>query len=146
MFRFKLQSVLDYREASEKVAILEFSAAKRCVEEANDLLAKIRQNREELLQKLNSLTGKTVASQEVSSLMEDIRYLTEREASQQKVCQETIAASELKRLALLEAMKGKKTIEIIKSKKEKEYKHLSNKRELKATDEQAVQRYEVNKP
>lgn len=145
MFRFNLQAVLDYREAKEKTLLLAFSEKKRLLDQELAIHTELTIKKEELRKKLHRLTGQTLAISELSLQLDQLRGMCDIEARQSLKVLEVHQEVELKRVELLERMKEKKALEILKSKKQNAYREWLDMRENKSIDELVVQRYQGSK-
>lgn len=137
---FKLQQVLNYRKEVEKVKTLEFTAAKRELENAADRLKKEEERAEQIACELarkqaNGLDAKELLlyanfidrkQKQISSQREEVEHLDRQMAEKREI--------------LLSAAKDKKVLETFKERKTAADKKELSSRERNFLDEIAVQK------
>jgi len=140
MFQFRLQPVLDYRKQIEDRVMSEFADIKRRLAEEVALLERMQHERAALLDHLLEMGKHRMRSADIAAYCAYIRHIKDKEAMQVQ----SIAAieSELseKRTVLVDAVKNRKVIEIIKENKFQEHKLHMSAQERKELDELAILR------
>lgn len=141
MFNFKLQTILNVRKTFEDEILYEFSEQQKEVlkEEAN--LLSIKEKIEELIDVLRNIQGKTVSVSDISMNTAGIKYFRVQEDLQKQRVVEAITLMNLKKDALLEAMKKRKALEIIRTKHYEKYKFDADLLERTSNDEMSIVRH-----
>jgi flagellar protein FliJ len=135
MFKFELQSVLDYRLSLEEKAQIAFSEQLRCVENEKRILEDLKIKKAALMhQFLQSQTQQMNAS-EIAMFISYIRYMIGREQQQASVLAREEAVLEEKRGDLMEAARNRKAMENLKDKKFMQYRADILEKERKELDE-----------
>jgi flagellar FliJ protein len=142
MFKFKLQTLLDVRKTLEEKGLFEFTVQQKALQQEEETLAAIRQRLAALVDGLRGLTGKRVMAAEIAMSLTEIKHCRENEESQQERVCEAERELERKRQVLLEAMKKRKAMEIIKGKRQEEYLAQMNLREQGDNDERTIARHQ----
>lgn len=138
-FRFKLQSVLDYRKILEDQARQELSAAL-----ARETAARQRTEQEEsaLVALQEDLAQKQVLGISVEELLlyeENIHHRTGRLSDCREELAELSQESETRRAALCHASREKKLLERLREKKVAEHRQWLHRQETNLLDEIAIQ-------
>jgi flagellar FliJ protein len=141
MFKFKLQSVLDYRLNIEEKILNEFSELKREQDRQKAILAALRSEKESKVADLRNTNSSTVKAEDISSILDYVKHLREREKMQEEVSRRAKEAAEEKRKELVEAVKNRKVMENLKEKHEAEYIKNMNDTEQKTSDEMFVLKF-----
>ncbi|MBC8204691.1 flagellar FliJ family protein [bacterium] len=140
-FQFRLQKVLEAKQAFEKVKLKEAGEARRklSLAEFNFTQAMIkRQNFQ------REMAVRRKQSRMVSELRSDLQYerlLTGEIKASDRIVRDAKRDLEIKTRELVQAMKERKIIEKLRERKWAEYLKESEKEELKFNDEIAAQRW-----
>ena len=141
MFKFKLQSVLDYRLNIEEKILNEFSELKRKLDEQKALLEALVSEREGRVADLRNMRSATIKADDIASILAYVEHLHEREKQQEEVIRQTGEAVEEKRKYLVEAVKNRKVMENLKDRHEQDYIKDFNETEQKNSDEMSVLKF-----
>jgi flagellar protein FliJ len=145
MFTFKLQSVLDVRKTMEEKAVSQFSEQQQALQKEKDAFHVIQAKKRELVDALKQIQGTTVNVLEITMNSEWIKQCRENELIQQERLREAKIRVDTKRKDLIEAIKQRKAMELLKSKHLEEYKSNVSILERAATDEMVIVRYNRGK-
>ena len=141
MFKFKLQSVLEYRLNVEEKVQGEFSGAKRYLEEQKSILKALASERQHLMNDLRNMQQVTMRADDIATLVAYVETIRHKEKDQKNIIHQAKDQIEAKRKELVEAVKNRKVMENLKAKHEEEYKKDFNDREQKNSDEMAVLKF-----
>jgi len=139
MFTFKLQAVLDCRKAIEEKVLLEFSEKKRWLVREKEALETLREEKMRLINDLKTMGNTTI--HDVLLYTSYIKQLQEKEKKQEALTSQISLELEDMRRELLEAMKKRKAMEILKARNVQAYQAEVMISERKELDETAVQRF-----
>ena len=141
MFKFKLQSVLDYRLNIEEKILNEFSELKRELDRLKAMLEELKSERESMVAGLRNMQSQTIKAHDISSILVYVDRLRESEKQQKQVIQQIMEAVDKKRQELVEAVKNRKIMENLKDKQKEEYIKDVNDTEQKDSDEMSVLKF-----
>jgi len=141
MFKFKLQSVLDYRLNIEEKILNEFSELKRELDRQKAMLEELKSERESMVAGLRNMQSQTIKAHDISSILVYVDRLRESEKQQKQVIQQIMEAVDQKRKDLVEAVKNRKIMENLKDKQKEEYIKDVNDTEQKDSDEMSVLKF-----
>jgi flagellar protein FliJ len=141
MFIFKLQSVLNVRKTMEEKAVSQYTDQQHVLQKEKEAFQTIREQKRDLITALKNIQGKTVNVLEIAVNSECIDQCRKDELIQQERIREAKRKVDSKRNELLEAMKQRKAMEILKSRHLEEYKSNIDMMERAATDEMVIVRY-----
>jgi flagellar FliJ protein len=141
MFKFKLQSVLDYRLNIEEKILNEFSELKRELDRQKAMLEELKSERESMVAGLRKMQSQTIKAHDISSILVYVDRLRESEKQQKQVIQQIMEAVDKKRQELVEAVKNRKIMENLKDKQKEEYIKDVNDTEQKDSDEMSVLKF-----
>lgn len=141
MFKFKLQSVLDYRLNIEEKILNEFSELKRELDRLKAMLEELKSERENMVAGLRNMQSQTIKAHDISSILVYVERLRKSEKQQNQVILQTIEAVDQKRKDLVEAVKNRKIMENLKDKQKEEYIKDVNDTEQKDSDEMSVLKF-----
>ena len=141
MFKFKLQSVLDYRLNIEEKILNEFSELKRELDRQKAMLEELKSERENMVAGLRNMQSQTIKAHDISSILVYVDRLRESEKQQKQVIQQIMEAVDKKRQELVEAVKNRKIMENLKDKQKEEYIKDVNDTEQKDSDEMSVLKF-----
>ena len=141
MFNFRLQPVLDYRKQVEDKLLSEFAGIKKRLDIEKRRLEELRSKKKELISRLEEMGEGQLRPADVSVYVSYINHMIEQEKNQEKVAGNLQRELKAKRLNLIDAMKQRKMLEIIREKKLKEHRLCINEKERKVLDELGTLRY-----
>ncbi|OHB57348.1 MAG: flagellar export protein FliJ [Planctomycetes bacterium RBG_13_44_8b] len=141
VFNFKLQSILNVRKTQEDKLLQEFSERQKELRKEHEHLKSIQQEKMLLIDELRNVQGKTVNVTEIAMNTDGIKRYQKSETLQKEQVREAQKKVEEKREALFEAIKKRKTMEILKSKQFELHQSEANLLERTAIDEMAIVRH-----
>jgi len=141
MFNFRLQSILDVRKMQEHKVLQEFSQQQRELQRANEQLQSIQRQKMALIDELRNVQGKTVNISEITMNAESIKQCLKSEAHQKEQVKETARIAGIKREALFDAIKKRKSMEILKTRQYNQHQSDLNLLDRTAIDEMALVRH-----
>lgn len=141
MFNFELQTILEVRKTLEDKILQEFSQQQRELQRENAQLQSIRQQKSDLIDQLRGVQGKTVNVSQITRNAEGIQGCLKSEEMQKAQVDKTARMTEIKKEALFDAIKKRKSIEILKTKQFTQYQSDLNLLERSAIDEMAIVRH-----
>jgi len=141
MYKFKLQSVLEYRLNIEEKILNEFSDLKRYLEEQKALLKALAAERESLIDDLRNMKNGARKADDIATILSYVENIREREKEQKNVIHKAKEAVEQKRIELVEAVKNRKVMENLRDKHAEAYLKNLNETEQKNSDEMSVLKF-----
>ena len=141
MFRFRFEQVLNVRKLTEEQVMQEFSEQLRGLEREKDHLRSIRGEKAGVLEELMRRQAGNMNAAEIGLTFDYIKNLRQREVAQVVLIADREKSLEAKREELLEAVKGRKIMEILKQKKHDQYWKEWNHRESVELNEQGIIRF-----
>lgn len=136
MFHFKLQPVLDYKKQAEEKLLSELAKIKRRLDSEVNKLKKIHEERRREINDLEKMGNSSSLNPADASLCSDrIVYLAHCGKRQKSVIGAIEQEHEIKRKELVEAVKKRKILDIIRVKRLKEYNSEISRKEVKSLDE-----------
>lgn len=141
MFRFRFEQVLNVRKLTEEQVMQEFSEQVRGLEREKDHLRSIRGEKAGVLEELMRRQAGNMNAAEIGLTFDYIKNLRQREVAQVVLIADREKSLEAKREELLEAVKGRKIMEILKQKKHDQYWKEWNHRESVELNEQGITRF-----
>ncbi|HEU17907.1 MAG TPA: flagellar export protein FliJ [Deltaproteobacteria bacterium] len=138
MFRFRLQSVLDFRKQREEQSLAEFADIKRRLDHEMERLCGMMEDREKMTAHVNTIGRGDIRPTDIALHTAYIRRLKEQEQRQQAVIKTVEHELERKRTVLVETVKQRKIIENIRERRFEEYKAEVHERERKELDERGI--------
>mgnify|MGYP001191655342 CR=1 FL=1 len=145
MFNFKLQTILDVRKTLEDKVLQEFSQQQKELQRENEQLQSIQLQKTALIDELRNVQGKTVKVSEITMNAEYTRQCMKSEALQKEQVKEAEKMVEIKRETLFDAIKKRKSMEILKTKQYNQHQSDLNLIERTAIDEMAIVRHNRKK-
>lgn len=145
MFNFALQTLLDVRKTQEDKVLQEFSQQQRELQRENEQLRSIQRQKGALIDELRSVQGKTVNVTEISLNAEHIHGCQKREDLQKEQVEKAVRMVDIKKEALFDAMKKRKSMEILRTKQYNQHQSDMNLAERTAIDEMALVRHSRRK-
>jgi len=141
MFKFRLQTVLEYRTILEERMLLRFSEAARLLEKEKNKLELLTQEKLNLFDTLKSLQKNATPVEKITMLVRYIEELKEKENGQRTIISEVSVDLEEKRKDLLESVQKRKMLEKLKEKNLEEYQLSSADFDRKVMDEMGITRF-----
>lgn len=141
MFKFKLQSVLEYRLNIEEKILNEFSDVKRYLEEQKAVLRALLSERESLINDLRNMQRATMRAEDIATLVHYIENIRMKEKDQKNIIHQAKEQVENKRKVLVEAVKNRKIMENLRDKHAEAYQKNFNAMEQKDSDEMSVLKF-----
>jgi flagellar FliJ protein len=143
MFRFKLQPLLDYRRILEENAQQDFALKLRELEIEKQLLASIAGQRSVLARRFMDLSsGKAeMKAEDFATLTSRLELLRIRQREQEKAVMAKDAEKESSRLAMLEDVRNKRIMELLRDRHFGHYKQEAKRREARQLDEFGIRNY-----
>ncbi len=141
MFVFSLQTVLDYRKNIEERTLNAFSEKKRELELEELKLQKLIEERNNSIGELRNTQNKSLPIDDIARYVSYIERIRENEKKQNIVIAQASEQLEAKRVELLEAVKKRKVIEMLKDRHAEEYANAERAFEQKNSDEMAVLKF-----
>lgn len=140
MYKFHLESVLNYKESVEKNYIHEMLELQNDMAKEEKVLSKINRKAREILEHFAKNEKRGVSSDEVSMQRSFLKYARAKIAEQETKIADIKSLIEKKRPELLKASKEKKVLEKLKEKDRRKYFLKVNKKEQKIMDDIASKR------
>ena len=141
MFKFKLQSVLEYRANMEEKIHNEFSDFKRYLESQKAILRTLVAERESLMSDLRVMQSVGMRANDIATLVAYVENIRSKEKEQKDVIHQAKEKLENKRKELVEAVKNRKVMENLRDKHAEDYKNSMNELEQKNSDEMSVLKF-----
>ncbi|OPY92716.1 MAG: Flagellar FliJ protein [Syntrophaceae bacterium PtaU1.Bin231] len=141
MFVFKLQSVLDYRKASEENKLFLFSEKTRELAAEKETLDRLRAERFRLAEQLRQTTGRVLDADMLSLQVLSIKQLLDLEKKQREHIRRVAQELENRKEELLEAMKQRKTMETLRDRKLSEFRENLASLDRRQADETSIARF-----
>ena len=141
MFKFKLQSVLEYRLNVEEKIVGEYSEIRRRLETEKELLKALIKEREGMLNELRQVKSTILRAQDIASRVSYIEAIRLKELNQTNVIHEVAGLVESKRKELVEAVKKRKVLENLRDRQSEEYRKNMSDLEQKNSDEMSVLKF-----
>lgn len=141
MFKFKLQSVLEYRLNMEEKILNEFSDLNRYLEEQKAVLKALIAERESLLSDLRNMQRAVMRADDIATIVAYIEGVRTKEKDQKNVIHQAKEQVENKRKELVDAVKNRKVMENLRDKHADEYHKNLSELEQKNSDEMSVLKF-----
>jgi len=138
MFKFKLQSILEYRVNIEEKILNEFSDLKRDLEEKRAVLKALVTERESLMNDLRNMQSVTMRVDDIAALVAYVENIRMKEKEQKNILHQAKEKVEKKRQELMEAVRNRKVMENLRDKHAAEYQKNLNELEQKNSDEMSM--------
>jgi flagellar export protein FliJ len=145
MFNFKLQTILDVRKTLEDKVLQEFSQQQKELQKENEQLQSIQLQKTALIDELRNVKGKTVNISEITAKAEYTRQCMKSEELQKEQVKEAARMTDIKKEALFDAIKKRKSMEILKTRQHNQHQSDLNLLERTAIDEMALVRHNRKK-
>jgi len=134
-FQFRLQQYLGVKEQIEEQKELEYAHALRRVEEEKALLLEMHQQRQNAITSMQTALQKMISPIEIRRYNNTIERLKHRILVQEERVRAAQAFANEKREELVQAMKDRKALEIVREKAHEEFMLEQNLLEQKQVDE-----------
>jgi len=141
MFKFKLQSILEYRVNIEEKILNEFSDLKRDLEEKRAVLKALVAERESLMNDLRNMQSVTMRVDDIAALVAYVENIRMKEKEQKNILHQAKEKVEKKRQELMEAVRNRKVMENLRDKHAAEYQKNLNELEQKNSDEMSMLKF-----
>ncbi len=142
MFKFPLQTVLEYRTILEERILIRFSEAVRRMEKEQNRLDVLVQKRVDLVGTLKDLQESRTSVEKIAILFRGIEKLHEEEKGQREILSEASVDVEAKRQDLLESVKKRKMLETLREKNLEDYERSLADLDRKVMDEMGILRFD----
>ncbi len=142
MFKFDLQTVLDYRINIEENCLIAYSEQQRQVEIQRQVLQQMKDRRHGLTEQFVQKQNDQATAEEIGMYVSYIRQMIAKEQQQTQVVRRAEALLEKKREELMEAVKSRKALENLKEKKIQQFKAETLENERKELDEFGITRFQ----
>jgi len=146
MFTFKLQSVLDCRKSSEECKLLEFSGKTKELAHEQEVLERLRKERFALAEQLRRTAGRVLDADILSLMVSSIKQMLELEKKQKEILRRVAGELENKKEELLDAVKDRKSMEMLRDRKFREFQENLAGRERRQSDETSIARFVRREP
>jgi flagellar protein FliJ len=141
MFKFKLQSVLEYRMNIEEKILNEFSDVNRLLNQQKAILKALIIERESLMNDLRNMQSSRMRADDIATLVAYVENVRLKEKEQKNIIHQAKEVVEKKRKELIEAVKNKKVMENLRDKQAEEYQNNLSALEQKNSDEMSVLKF-----
>jgi len=141
MFKFRLQTVLEYRTILEEKTLFRFSEAARCLDKEKRQLELLEQEKFHLVGILKDTQKNANPVENITLLVRYIGELRKRENRQQEIIREASLDLETKRKELLESVQKRKILEKLREKNLEDYQHHLADNDRKVMDEMGITRF-----
>lgn len=138
MFRFKLESVLNFRQMIEERASLAFSEKIRELAKEQKALKELKEREAMILVRFLGMQKGAFSSADMALHLSHFNYLKEKQVEQEACVDRLNGEVEEKRRELTEAMKKRKIMEILKGKELAQNRKEAAQQEAKALDEMGI--------
>ncbi|MBW1670621.1 MAG: flagellar FliJ family protein [Deltaproteobacteria bacterium] len=135
---------MDYIKQLEGKVISEFADTKRRFDCEKEILKKLKKERLDLVSRLNGMKGPKLCTANVSAYFLYINYIKHKEKYYEEVISRIARELEEKRLELLNVIKKRRILEMVREKKLEEYRMCLISKERKELDELGTSRYARN--
>jgi flagellar protein FliJ len=141
MYTFRLQSVLDVRQALEEKALVAFSDERGRLTREEEILSALLRERAGHVDELREASHHPLRAEQITLLVSYLDLLRKKIETQQEAVRQATLAVETRRAELLEAVTKKKVMERLKEKQLAEFHWETRLRERRDLDEMAVLRF-----
>jgi flagellar FliJ protein len=141
MFKFDMETVLNYRVQIEEQRQLAFSNAVKSLQAARIVLADLQKERNELIHNFTKIQKKALRSDVIQRHFAFIEYLKGKEEKQMAVIQKMEEDANEKRRLLLDAMKKRKIMDTLREKKFDAYLQDMAAKERKEIDDFTIMKF-----
>jgi flagellar FliJ protein len=141
MFKFAMQPLLEFRKSIEEKMLLAFAGKARQLEIEKEKLERLRWKRSLLVQRFAEMQREDMNAGDIASLFSYLEHVRMDEQRQEDSVRKTADELDEKRKELLEAVKKRKVIEVLKEKQMKEYMQMLTRKELRRLDEFGIDQF-----
>jgi flagellar FliJ protein len=141
MFKFDMETLLNYRVQVEEQCQRSFSNAVKCLQAARIVLADLQKERNELIRKFTKIQDKALRSDVIQRHFAFIEYLKGKEEKQMAVIQKMEEDANEKKQLLLDAMKKRKIMDTLREKKLDAYLQDMAAKERKEMDDFTIMKF-----
>lgn len=141
MFIFSLQTVLDYRKNIEERILNAFSEKKRELELEELKLQNLIKEKSDIVEELRNMQNMQLHIDDIVRHVSYVDRIRENEKKQIVIIAQASRDLETKRIELLEAVKKRKVIEMLRDRHAEEYSNAERAFEQKNSDEMAVLKF-----
>jgi flagellar export protein FliJ len=145
MFKFKLQTILDVRKMLEDKSLQEFAQKQKEFQRENEQLQSIQRQKTVIIDELRNVQGKTVNVSEIKMNVDYMKQCLKRETLQIEQVKEAEKMAKIKKEALFDAIKKRKSMETLKARQFDQHQSHLNLIERTAIDEMALIRHNRKK-
>ena len=138
MFNFRLQPTLEYRKQVEERLMLEFADTKRRLDCEKETLKKLRRERADLIFRLEKMGKSKLSAACASNYLFYLSRMKDEENHREDIICQIGKELKEKRAELVDALKKKRILEILKEKRLKEYRLSLISREQKELDKAGI--------
>ena len=138
MFNFRLQPTLEYRKQVEERLMLEFADTKRRLDCEKETLKKLRREKADLIFRLEKMGESKLSAACASNYLFYLSRMKDEENHREDIICQIGKELKEKRAELVDALKKKRILEILKEKRLKEYRLSLISREQKELDEAGI--------
>ncbi len=142
MFKFELQPVLDFRRSVEERILMAFAERARQLEIEKEKLAGLRQKKSSLVHRFGVMQKRAMKADEVASLVSFLERVRKEERAQEQRVRDAAAELDERREELLEAVKKRKVLDVLKERQEEDYRRTLTRKERSRLDEFGIDRYQ----
>lgn len=143
MFKFRLQPLLEYRKLQEENAQQEFALKLKELEAEKKVLASIAGERAVLARRFMELSGGEVEmkADDLATLTSRLELLRIKQRLQEQVVIDKDEAKEVSRVFMLDAMRNKRVMELLRERHLGNYQMELKRRETRMLDEHGIRGY-----
>ncbi len=134
-FKFRMEGFLGIKEKIEEQKKLEYGKALKKLDDEKTLLRLLFEKKQSIIFSMRASINSGVRSGELKRYNEYVDYIKQRISEQEEVVKKAENFAENKRLELVESMKEKKMLEVLKDNDKIEYNKEQLLKEQKIVDE-----------
>jgi len=142
MFKFRLQTVLEYRKILEEKMLIRFSESARRLDEEKRKLELLEQEKLNLIGILKGLQENVTPVRTITVMVNYIGELQVRAYRQREIIHEVSVELETKRKDLLQSVQKRKIVEILREKNLEAYHSHLAEEDRKLMDEMGITRFD----
>ncbi len=144
MFKFALQPLLDFRRRIEEKALTEYAGQVRRFETEKERLERLRHEKSLLARRFSEMQQGVMKAGDVATLFAYLGRVSSEERGQEDVVRKAAEELEEKRQNLLEAVKKRKAIEVLRDRQHEAYRQALVRKELRRLDEFGIEQHKRN--
>ena len=142
MFKFALQPLLDFRRRIEEKVLIEYAGRVRRFEREKERLERLRNEKSLLARRFSEMQQGVMKAGDIAALFDYLGRVNIEERSQEDVVRKAAEELEEKRQDLLEAVKKRKAIEVLRDRQHEAYRQALVRKEIRRLDEFGIDQYE----